>query len=287
MLLTFGGYLLNPVLFTVVTPIIILFIGYWLNKGNDQRKEKNKLHDIRLYFYSQVESLLEAIPKQRANVDNFINKLKEEKIQNFVFNLLVDFQIKHLADLPKTDLFSVIVSKEKKSREKRLSLFWKCQQSFDLVDWLSNNFLNRFEYIKEKCSEYEKRWNESIIYVGEYHGRWINDAVKNKNDIKSDFFLYGFWELFHEWAKDEAKSDMYVAEKKLIDPLIQHCKNSLPNYDALSLLEKLLKCKAAVDNHRYLRNNSIEEFGNYIKQLDKIFSDLTHSLNELRATQKY
>src|ERR1035437_10033980 len=257
MLLTFGGYLLNPVLFTVVTPIIRLFIGYWLNKGNDQRKEKNKLHDIRLYFYSQVESLLEAIPKQRANVDNFINKLKEEKIQNFVFNLLVDFQIKHLADSPKTDLFSVIVSKEKKTREKRLSLFWKCQQSFDLVDWLSNNFQIRFEYIREKCSEYEKRWNKSIIYVGKYHGRWITEAVKNQNDVKSDPFLKGFWELYHEWAQDGADRDMYVAEKKLIDPLIQHCKNTLAIENALLLLEKLLKCKAAVNDHRNLRNNSI------------------------------
>ena len=83
-----------------------------LNKGNEKKKEKNKLHDIRLYFYSQVESILNAVPKQKENVDDFINKLKEEKIQNFAFILLVDFQIKHLSDLPKTDLFSVIVSKE-------------------------------------------------------------------------------------------------------------------------------------------------------------------------------
>jgi ribosomal protein L5 len=80
---------------------------------------------------------------------------------------------------------------------------------------------------------------------------------------------------------------MYVAEKKLIDHLIQHCKNTLPNDNALLLLEKLLKCKAAVNNHRNLRNNSIEEFGNYSKQLDKISNDLTIAFNELRATQKY
>src|ERR1035437_913963 len=119
------GLSIDPVVFTVLTPIFILFLGYLLNKGNEKKKEKNKLHDIRLYFYSQVESILNAVPKQKENVDDFTNKLKEEKIQNFAFILLVDFQIKHLSDLPKTDLFSVIVSKEKKTREKRLSLFWK------------------------------------------------------------------------------------------------------------------------------------------------------------------
>ena len=123
--------------------------------------------------------------------------------------------------------------------------------------------------------------------MGKYHGRWITEAVKNQNDVKSDPFLKGFWELYHEWAQDGADRDMYVAEKKLIDPLIQHCKNTLPNDNALLLLEKLLKCKAAVNNHRNLRNNSIEEFGNYSKQLDKISNDLTIAFNELRATQKY
>jgi hypothetical protein len=234
-----------------------------------------------------VESLLESITKQKVNVDDFINKLKEEKIQNLVFYLLPEFQIKHLLDLPKTDLFSVLVSKEKKTRIRRVSLFWDCQQSFDIVDWLSTNFPNRFGYIITKCSEYEKRWNEAITYVGNYHDRWITEAVKNKNDIQSDPFLNGFFEIYHQWAQDVTYRDMYVAENKLIIPLIQHCKNTLPISNAQLLLEELLKCKDAVDNHRNLRNNSIEEFGNYSKQLDKVSTDLTTALNELKVTQKY
>jgi hypothetical protein len=281
------GLSIDPVVFTVLTPIIILFIGYWLNKRNEKIKEKNKLLDIRLYFYSQVESLLESITKQKVNVDDFINKLREEKIQNLVFYLLPEFQIKHLLDLPKTDLFSVLVSKEKKTRIRRVSLFWDCQQSFDIVDWLSTNFPNRFGYIIAKCSEYEKRWNEAITYVGNYHDRWITESVKNKSNIQSDPFLNGFFEIYHQWAQEVAYRDMYVAENKLIMPLIQHCKNTLPISNAQLLLEELLKCKDAVDNHRNLRNNSIEEFGNYSKQLDKVSTDLTTAINELRATQNY
>jgi hypothetical protein len=190
-------------------------------------------------------------------------------------------------DLPKTDLFSVIVSKERKTKEKRLSLFWKCQQSFDLIDWHSKNFKFRFEYIFTKCSEYEKHWNKSIDFVGKFHDRWITDAVNKGIEIESDPFLHIFWKLFREWVKDEYYRDMYVAEKKLIDPLIQHCKKMLPNYYALLLLEELMKTKAAVENHRNLRNLSVEEFLIYSQQLNTIYNDLSESIKILKTTQKY
>src|SRR5690606_8805547 len=164
------------------------------------------------------------------NLNAFIENLNEEKIQNLRFDLAADFQIKHLETLPKTDLFAVIVSKEKRERENRLATFWKCQQALDLVDWQSKNFQNRFNYIFSHCSEYEKSWNESIDYVGKFHDRWITDAVNKQIDLNKDQFLKGFWEIFHEWAKDELFRDMYVAEKKLIIPLIDHCKKMLPNY---------------------------------------------------------
>ena len=78
-----------------------------------------------------METLIKAVPKQKENIEEFIKLLNEEKIQNLKFSLSVEFQIKHLDALLKTDLFAVIVSKEKNNREKRLSIFWKCQQSFD------------------------------------------------------------------------------------------------------------------------------------------------------------
>jgi len=281
------GFSIDIVVFTVLTPIIIFLAGQWLSRRTEKLKEKNKLHDIRLYFYSQVETLIKATLKQIEHLNAFIEKLKEEKIQNLNFALSADFQIKHLEALPKTELFTVIVSKEKKNREKRLSIFWKCQQSFDLVDWNSKNFKARFDYVFANCSEYGRSFSKSIDFVSKYHGKWIIDAVHNQFDIKSDPFLIGFWEIYHDWAKDELYRDMYVAEKKLINPLIQHCKKMLPSYYALILLEELLICKAAVDNHRNLRNISVEEFGSYSKQLDKIHQDLTDFLKELKNTQKY
>jgi len=281
------GLSIDIVVFAVLTPIIIFLANQWLIRRNDKRKGKNKLHDIRLFFYSQVDTLIKATGKQKENLNDFIEKLKEEKIQNLNFALSADFQIKHLEALPKTDLFAVLVSKEKKNRELRLSIYWKCQQSFDLVDWQSKNFKTRFDYIFTKCSEYEKRWNEAINSVGKLHGRWIADAVNNKIDIKSDPFLKGFWEIYHEWAKDKFYRDMYVAETKLIDPLIRHCKKMLPNNYAQVLIEELLNCKSPIENHRNLRDLSVEEFNDYSKQLDKIFNDLTQSINELKKTQRY
>ena len=136
------GLSIDIVVFTVLTPILIFIFGYLLNRYNDWRKEKKKLYDIRLYFYSIVETLLKATSKQKKNIDDFIKSLKEEKIQNLKFALSADFKINHINALPKTDLFSVIVNKEKKNREKRLSIFWKCQQSFDLINWNATNFKN-------------------------------------------------------------------------------------------------------------------------------------------------
>jgi hypothetical protein len=281
------GFSIDIVVFTVLTPIIIFILGQWLLRRNDKIKERNKLYDIRLYFYSQVDTLIKATIKQKENLNVFIDKLKEERIQNLNFALSSDFQIKHLEALPKTDLFTVIVSKEKKNRDQRLSTFWKCQQSFDLVDWHSKNFQNRFDYIFSHSSDYGKLWNESIKYIGNFHDRWISEAINKGFDITKDPFLSDVWKIFHEWVKYENFRDMYVADKQLIKPLIVHCKKQLPNYFALILLEELLKAKEAVDNHRNLRNISVVEFESYIVGLDKIHNDLSESLKELKETQKY
>ena len=80
---------------------------------------------------------------------------------------------------------------------------------------------------------------------------------------------------------------MYVAEKKLIYPLMEHCREMLPNSFAVLLLEELLICKGAIDNHRNLRNVSVEEFYMYSNQLDNIYNDLNNSLKELKETQRY
>ena len=45
-----------------------------------------------------------------------------------------------------------------------------------------------------KSAEYEKNWNESIDFIGKFHGRWITDAVNKKMNIEDDPFLFGFLE---------------------------------------------------------------------------------------------
>ena len=155
------------------------------------------------------------------------------------------------------------------------------------MDWLSKNFQRRFGYIFEKCSEYEKRWNESIDFVGKFHSRWITDAVTKEIDIEKEPFLKGFWEISMSGPRINCIEICMWQKKNLFDPLIQHCEKMLPSYYALILLEELLICKAAVENHRSLRNASIEEFNSYSEQLEKMYKQMMESLNELKKTQKY
>mgnify|MGYP007060744877 CR=1 FL=1 len=79
---------------------------------------------------------------------------------------------------------------------------------------------------------------------------------------------------------------MYLAKNRTILPIIQHCILMLPNNQALNFLELLLNYKNTVDNHRNLRNISIDEFGKYSEGLSNIYNDLTNSIKELKETQK-
>src|SRR5690606_19631496 len=79
------GISIDPIVFTVLTPLIIFIAGQWLLRRYDKIKERNKLHDIRLYFYSQLDTLLKATMKQKDNLNAFIENLNEEKIQNLRF----------------------------------------------------------------------------------------------------------------------------------------------------------------------------------------------------------
>ena len=60
----------------------------------------------------------------------------------------------------------------------------------------------------------------------------------------------------------------------------------LPNNQALNFLESLLNYKNTVDNHRTIRNISIDEFGKYSEGLSNMYNDLTNSIKELKETQK-
>ncbi|HQF43158.1 MAG TPA: hypothetical protein PK073_09615 [Ignavibacteriaceae bacterium] len=60
----------------------------------------------------------------------------------------------------------------------------------------------------------------------------------------------------------------------------------LPNNQALNFLESLLNYKNTVDNHRNIRNISIDEFGKYSEGLSNMYNDLTNSIKELKETQK-
>jgi len=143
-----------------------------------------------------------------------------------------------------------------------------------LIEGLGDQFETSFNYILTNSSLYQKKWNDSIKVIRELHDNWKVDLLRAGLDDKSDNFLYNFNQLYLRHITTKDFKDMYVAEPNFIEPTLQLVRVNSINPYAQIILNPLLECKDAVNNHRNLRQIKITEFESYIIQLNEIEENL-------------
>ena len=250
--------------------ILIFFLGLvfrWLGNWFKNKKENKQK---RKFIFSQVEVLLTAVSNQRKSVDKFIEILKTDKIQNLEFELKVSFNPKHVNQIGSNELFRILVLSFFTNKEKRLENYNSFIKQLDLIEGLRHQFETSFNYILTHSSLYQKKWNDNIKVIRELHDKWKSELLVAGEDDKSDNFLYNFNQFYLRHITTKDFKDMYVAVPNFIEPTLQSARiNSIKPY-AQIILNPLLECKDAINNHRSLRLTKITEFECYIIQLNEI-----------------
>ena len=254
--------------------ILIFFLGLvfrWLGNWFKNRKENKQK---RKFIFSQVGVLLTAVSNQRKSVYRFIELLKTDKIQHLEFEVKVSFNPKHINQIGSNELFRILVLSFFTNKEKRLENYNSFIKQLDFIEGLRRQFETSFNYILSHSSLYQKKWNDNIKAVRELHDSWKSELLRAGVDDKSDDFLYGFNHLYLRYISTKDFKDMYVAEPNFIEPTLQLARINSINPNAQIILNPLLECKDAVNNHRNLRQIKITEFESYIIQLNEIETEL-------------
>lgn len=268
----------NETAFIALVPLIIFLLGLflrWLGNSYQARKENKQKQE---FIFSQVEVLINAVKEQRTSVDKFIELLKVDKVQSLEFELKVTFNPRHIFQIGSNELFKTLVLSFWKDKKKRLETFNSLLKQLDLIDGLKNQFKDSFEYTLKHTSAYEKKWNDNIKIIRELHDNWKIKFLGESKNPNDDNFLNGFNQLYLRYVSTKDFKDMYVAVPNFINQTLQHARTQLPNAYAHKILNYLLECLEAYDNHKHLRKFKIEEFGLYLNQLNDIESELKNFL---------
>lgn len=273
---TFG--VSNETEFSTIVPaiiaILIFFLGFLIRWIGNRIKVHKENKQKREFVFSQVKVLINALCEQRTAINNFIKSLQVDKIQLLEFESKVAFNPKHIFQIGSDELFKVFVLSFWRNKEERLEIFNSLLKQLDLIDGLRNQYKDSFNYTLEHKSKYEDKWNDNIKIIRELHDNWKIELLRQMKNPNDDNFLHGFNQLYLRYVSTKDFKDMYVAVPNFINQSLQHTRNQLPNVYAQNILGYLLECLQAYDSHKHLRNLKIEEFQQYVNQLDEIENQL-------------
>lgn len=272
----------NETAFSTIVPaiiaILIFMLGFlfrWIGNRIKFRKENKQKRE---FVFSQVRVLTKALCEQRTSINKFIASLKVDKTQLLEYELKTAFNPKHIFQIGSDELFKVFVLSFWRNKEERLEIFNSLLKQLDLIDGLRNQYKESFEYTLEHKSKYEEKWNDNIKIIRELHDNWKIELLREMKNPNDDDFLYGFNQLYLRYVLTKDFKDMYIAVPNFISESLKLARNQLPNQYAHKILNYLLECLEAFDNHKYLRTFKIEEFQQYLTQLDEIENQLNNFL---------
>ena len=197
---------------SAIAAVIIFIAGALLEGLRQWKKDKKRLLDIRDYFYSQLDVLIDISNRQRILIEEFIESLKKEIIQDWELSINAQLHIDHLKDIGPDVLFNILVIKEKGEKEIRINLFNDLMKQLDLLKNYRLYIKENFDDGITKSNKYLDSWNQNIKTIRGLHDKWKIDMIQNS---LQDEFLNQFMNLYSDWVNQENRSDMYIIEKNL------------------------------------------------------------------------
>lgn len=264
----------NETAFSTIVPaiiaILIFLLGFFFRWIGNRIKIHIEYKQKREFVFSQVNVLINALCEQRTAINKFIASLQVDKTQSLEFELKVAFNPKHIFQIGSNELFEVFVLSFWRNKEARLEVFNSLLKQLDLIEGLRIQYKESFEYTLRHKSDFENKWNDNIKIIRELHDDWKIEFLRMMKNPSEDEFLYGFNQLYLRYVSTKDYQDMYVAVPNFINETLKYTRPRLTNVFAHKILNYLLGCLEAYDNHKHLRNFKIEEFQQYLTQLDEI-----------------
>lgn len=245
--------------FTGVTPVILFFLGYLLNKYCEEKKEKDRIDEFREYIMNELKLLDEPISQQIAFIKSNADKLNTNRLEHLILETNLNFSIRNLKEVKFEELYKIFKTKTNINFHK-IQLYKECinglNSNFELNIENSLKLIKRFELFQSDYNKAMENLEEELMNI-------VAKFKTNQNKVK---YLQAIDKIRFNWMNydldDRSYKDMFVSDEYYIEPLRVFCRANSDVDEFFLLLPKILKVRYAVidlkETREVIKNQFIE-----------------------------
>jgi hypothetical protein len=281
---TFMGISIDAI-FTVSVTIVIFVLGYIVTQIIEQRKERNRLHELEDYFRKLVEMLEKPLQVQKKSFLDFAKALKEDKEQHYEVADVAAFKLTYINQIDSKDLYTIFIRSKKGETAFKTELYGRLRASLDYFEIIKQNLPGTIKAFMQKHEEYTSIYKRNIALLNET----LDNIVINLNRQKIPPLQFPILESINNirffWIEKESNEnyrDIYVSFENFIQPVQQLVKQNQKEHGIEFIVNPLMECVYAYDNLKELKSFYRKHFTVDARELQKHMFRIKQILQELR-----
>lgn len=277
-------------IFTVAASLGTVYFSLWAKRKADARNEVERLLKLESYFFRLVELLQDPASRQASSLLTFSTSIGEHREQNFNLSYVSSFNVKPILEIDNRDLLTIFTEKRDASIERTTDLYKNVRNRVDLLSEMKNSLEPAFSEYKSKQQEYSLEYSRSFRFWNKYFDSLVSYNLSNNVSNASDPFLTKVDLLRANWINAKRKgvqyTDMFVAEKEVINPTIDLCREFLADARAIKMLDVLGECKQALNNIKSHKEVFSSSFKMKANQITESLEEINGSIQKLKQLNR-
>jgi hypothetical protein len=263
-------------------PVFVFILGYLINRWNENRKENRRLRILEEYIFLQIDNLIEDLKKYNSSFLNFLNKVKEEKQQDYIVDKLNQLHVENILKINKNDTYKIFIYGRKIEDNKKLLYFSSLDNYFHSIKTTTELFNRYFDNFMIKLSDNTVQWSENIDIIRAHFEKCVIQLHKNRSE---DPFIVEFDELMSEWQKEQNFDLFYVAQN-LLEKFSILCNKYNKDERVIILSNAIVGCRKSYANVISLKQFYIGLFDSYYSINKSIEEKLPLLFSEFKSLKK-
>ncbi len=193
-------------------------------------KEKNRLEDIKEFYFHIINSKIEPINKQIKTHGKLINLIKRKRVENFVYNFDLNLQFDDLHGIDQKDIYKIFLHNTNSTFADEAEKFLKISNSIKLIESLENSTKDTMKYLNSKYQEHQDNFAVKVDKIQKLIQRHTQTNDVDGILLEDDLFLQSIWSQIAIWHQlaDVDNRDPYILSEYYLQPIREICaKNHL------------------------------------------------------------
>jgi len=234
-------------IFTTFITIFIFAFGMLANALFAWKKEKSRLHDIRVYVLINLRQLIDKVNSQANSHLELSQQINDVNFNKFGFEseILID----PLVDTNRKDLFKIFAQTKVKSR--KITNITHYSNLLDAIVYINTQkdiaFMNSKTFI-QKITKLGNQWENCICNIQNKWNIYFSECKRKEIEMKEDPFLLHMGRIINNLDKSDNNSQVSTKKTVLIDPLVALCIQYVGNKYSIELMSIIYESNYVYDS---------------------------------------